>query len=244
MNKGKKQQAKELYYQTDLTKTEIADTLGISRRALHYWIKVHNWDKLKESAAVLPSLLAQKCYHIIGHLTDNYLDEMRAHKPVTITEAETLYKLTLTIRKLKQHSTMCEIMEVFKDFNERLSKHDKKLSKSLSGYMEQYFISEASDTPQAFQSKDYNSQGRLIHQTGEIDIDEDFGPTEKKLDERDLLDWAIETHTKGYVAQPPVHPAPPPPPAGTPAEAPPAAQNEAPASKRKTGEKCANSAQN
>ncbi len=240
MDKGKKQQAKELYYQSDLTKTEIAATLGISRRALHYWIKVHNWDKLKESAAVLPALLAQKCYHIIGHLTDHYLDEYRARKPVTITEAETLYKLTLTIRKLKQHCTMSEAMEVFKDFNERLAKHDKKLSKSLSGYMEQYFTSEAYDTPQLFQSKDYNSQGRLIHQTGEIDIDEDFGPTEKKLDERDLLDWAIEKDTKGYVAQPPVHPAPPPPPAG---EARPTAPKKAPASKRKPVKKCANSAQ-
>jgi len=205
MNKGRKQQAKELYYQTELTKTEIANTLGISRQVLHYWIKVHNWEKLKESAAVLPSLLAQKCYHIIGHLTDNYLDEMRTHKPVTLTEAETLYKLTLTIRKLKAHSTMCETMEVFKDFHERLARHDKKLSKSLTRHIEHYFTSEAIDTPMVFQSKDYNDSGRLIHQTGEVDIDEDFGPTEKKLDERDLLDWTIEKNTKGFVEEPPMH---------------------------------------
>ncbi|MCD6010245.1 MAG: putative ATPase subunit of terminase (gpP-like) [Flavipsychrobacter sp.] len=206
MEKGKKQEAKELYYQTDLTKTEIANALGISRRALHYWIRAYRWEKMKESANVLPSLLAEKCYHIIGHLTDQYLDEMRMNKPVTYTEAETLYRLMLTARKLKTHSTMNERMEMFKDFHERLARHDKKLSKALAPHIERYFVSDTYDTPMSLQSKDYNENGRLVHHTGEGDPDGDFGPSEKHLDERDNYAWDAEKLETGTIKEPPMYP--------------------------------------
>lgn len=87
----KKQQAKELFFQTDLSKTQIANLLGISRRSLHYWVKDEHWDRLRESATQLPALLAEKCYHIFGHLTDQYLSELRATKPITHKEADTLH---------------------------------------------------------------------------------------------------------------------------------------------------------
>ena len=199
-----KQQAKELYYQTDLTKTEIANALGISRRALHYWIKAYRWEAFKDNAAVLPSLLAEKCYFIMGHLTDHYLGVLRNHKPVTHTEADTLYKLMLTVRKLKSHSTLNESMEMFKNFHDRLAVHDKQLSDALSPHIERYFDSRASDTIDDCKTKDYDTRGRLIPQ-GEIDPDGDFGPTEKQLDENDSDAWHFERLTIGYNPEPPTY---------------------------------------
>ncbi len=86
MNIEKKQQARNLFFQTELTKSQIATLLGISRRSLTYWIKEGSWQRLKKSAAHLPAILAENCYHLIGNLTEHYLSERRLTNPVSSKE--------------------------------------------------------------------------------------------------------------------------------------------------------------
>ena len=50
MKQEQQQQAQNLYFQTDLSKAEIASMLGISRRTLCYWVPDYNWDHIKKSA--------------------------------------------------------------------------------------------------------------------------------------------------------------------------------------------------
>ncbi len=123
-------QAKGLYFQTDLNKSQIADLLGVSRRSLHYWIRENNWDRLKRSATHLPAMLAENCYMIINQFTQQLLSENRIMRPVTHQEAETLHKLTLSIKKLKNHSTLNESMELFAHFMERINKKSPALRRA------------------------------------------------------------------------------------------------------------------
>ena len=73
MNNEQKIKAKDLYFQTNLTKTQIAESLQISRTALYNWIKTENWERLKFSAEHIPAVLAENCYHILGTLTEHHL---------------------------------------------------------------------------------------------------------------------------------------------------------------------------
>jgi transposase-like protein len=116
MNKTLQAQAQKLYFQSDLSKTEISEMLGIPRRTLHYWIREKNWDRIKRSAAQMPSLLAENIYHIIARFTQQLLGEDRINRPITRHEADTLHKLVLTISKLKARTTLNESMEMFGTF--------------------------------------------------------------------------------------------------------------------------------
>lgn len=81
MNDLQQAQAKRLYFQSDLSKTEIAEMLGVPRRTLHYWIREKNWDRIKRSAAHMPSLIAENVYHIMSRFTQQLLGEDRIAAP-------------------------------------------------------------------------------------------------------------------------------------------------------------------
>ncbi|HWY13028.1 MAG TPA: hypothetical protein VN026_16955, partial [Bacteroidia bacterium] len=161
MNNDKKQQAKNLFFQTELTKTQIATLLNISRRSLHYWIKDGNWDRLKTAANHLPSLLAENCYHIIGHLTEYYLSERRLTNPVSHKEADTLHKLAITIGKLKNRTTLNENMEMFAFFLDELKKKNPKMAEDIAPYVDEYITSRGSVYMTTIMPENFTSMRRL-----------------------------------------------------------------------------------
>ena len=181
MNNEQQQQAKALYFQTDMSKTQIAELLNISRRSLHYWIRLNNWDRLKQCNSQMPSLIAEKCYHIMSHFSDNLLSELRVMKPVTHKEADTLHKLALTIGKLKNRSTLNESMEMFGFFMESVSRRSPRLAKEIAPFIDEYVSSRADSNIQALMPEHFSDRG-FIPVTKE-DI------LEEQLDVRDVDHW-------------------------------------------------------
>jgi hypothetical protein len=181
MNSEQKQQAKNLYFQTDLTKTQIAQLLDVSRTSIHTCIKVENWDRLKMSAEHLPSLIAEHCYYIMGHLTKNILSENRILRPITRDESETMHKLTLTINKLKNRATANESMEMFGYFMEMVNKKSPALAQQIKPVVEEYMGTRAGVFMTQLQSRKFTPQGLLP--TEERDT------TEDRLDMEDILEW-------------------------------------------------------
>jgi hypothetical protein len=181
MNSEQKQQAKNLYFQTDLTKTQIAQLLDVSRTSIHTCIKVENWDRLKQSAEHLPSLIAEHCYYIMGHLAKNILSENRILHPITRDESETMHKLTLTINKLKNRATANESMEMFGYFMEMVNKKSPALAQQIKPVVEEYMGTRAGVFMTQLQSSKFTPQGLLP--TEERDT------TEDSLDMEDILEW-------------------------------------------------------
>ena len=67
------QEAQRLYFQTEMSNAQIAETVGVSRRTLLYWVAENNWERLRASASVMPALITEKVYHIMDQLTDQIL---------------------------------------------------------------------------------------------------------------------------------------------------------------------------
>lgn len=193
MSNNKKLQAKELYMQTGLTKTQIAAVLGISRRNLHYWISEDHWDRLKQSAEHMPSLMAEKCYHLLNHLTNNYLQDYRTSS-LKRDDIDALYRLTLTIQKLKNRTTANESMEMFALFQDGLQKRDPGLAKSVMPYIEHYLSSRTSVTA-------YHLTPAHFIPTGHVPPPEE-NLQEQKLDAADQWVWDMEA--AGYIGPDPV----------------------------------------
>jgi transposase-like protein len=180
-----RQQAQELYYQSGLSKSQIAAALGVSRRSLHYWIKEGNWDRLKASAEHMPSILAEKCYHIFSQTADSFLSEQRLTNPISHKEADTLYKLMLTIKQLKNRNTVSESMEMFALFQDRVKKENPKLAEEITPFIEEHLTARAAVTTGHILPEGFTPMGRLP-------FDHVIDTDEMALDNKDLCDWAIE----------------------------------------------------
>ena len=210
MNKEKQQQAKNLYFQTDLPKAQIAALLNISRRSLHYWIKQNNWERLKLSATHLPAMLAENNYLLIAQYQRHLLSEDRIMQPLTHQEANTLYKLALTAKKLKNHSTLNEGMEIFAHLIERVNKKSPELAEQLAPFIEEHIENWASITLGQFKPDDLNDMGYFpsLHEGphspdgsrdgNSLSPGEGRGEafTEQQLDRADIMAWEYEEELK------------------------------------------------
>jgi hypothetical protein len=157
----KKHQAKTLFFQSGLNNTQIASLLNVSRRSISTWVKEGDWNRLKQSAKYLPSMLAENCYHIIGHLTESYLSESRLTNPVTFKEVEALHKLTITAKKLQNRCTLNENMELFGYFMEMVSQRNPELARTIHPYIDEFISARASVYTQHIQPDTFNSMGRM-----------------------------------------------------------------------------------
>ena len=181
MNNEKQEQAKNLYFQTDLSKTQIADLLNISRRTLYYWIQQNSWERLKKSAAMMPSIIAEKCYMIMDNFTDSLLSEFRIKRPITAQEVDILHKLTLTIKKLKHRSTINENMEMFAYFMESINKKSPELALQVQPFVDEYITSQASVYTDSLKPEYFNQFGLIPQQEPDY--------AERKADAQDLWHW-------------------------------------------------------
>ena len=162
--------AQHLYFQTDLNKTQIAATLGISRRSLHYWIKENNWDRIKRNAEYMPSLLTENMFIILGNLMDDILCEERHGIPVTTKEINDIYKLTLTINKLRARSANNESMQVLTHLLNDVNNQDPALADQLQPYVTRFIESSAAKSKSQYLSARFNASG---HTTTPKDADKE-----------------------------------------------------------------------
>lgn len=149
----KQTQARTLFLQTDLGKTEIAEMLGIPRRTLHHWITANNWQIQKQAAACMPALLAENCYHIILRLQEHLMSDDRANTPITRQEADTLHKLILTVGKMNSRATLNESMEMMQGFMESVNVVAPAMSPHIMPLVDNYLATRSSVTPQQLRSK-------------------------------------------------------------------------------------------
>jgi hypothetical protein len=143
MNTELQEKAKKLYFQTDLSKTDIANALGMPRRTLHHWIKEKNWEYQKQCAGHIPVLIAENCYHILANYTEQLLSPERKDVMISYKEVNTIHKLTVTIGKLKNRATLNENMEVFSNFIDAVDGRSPEMAQAISPYINDYIASGA-----------------------------------------------------------------------------------------------------
>lgn len=144
MKNEQMQEAQRLYFQTEMSNTRIADTIGVSRRTLYYWIAENNWERLRDSASAMPALLTEKVYHIMDMLTDQILLPDRCGAPISRIEVDNIYKLSLAINRLKARNSLNENMEMFANFTDNLQLTDPALAEQLAPHIDNYITTRAS----------------------------------------------------------------------------------------------------
>ncbi len=183
MKNDEKLMAEQLFYQSDLTKTQIADCIGINRRTLTTWINDNQWDRTRTSARHMPSLLAENVYMVIAHLTNSILSEDRINRPITDTESKILHRLILDVSKLKNRATLNENLEMMRYFMEFVQSKDPDAVGTIQPFVSEYIKSRAKVQAGQFMPADFNDYGlksRKEENMDELhkDIDERLNPEE------------------------------------------------------------------
>lgn len=144
MNTDLQAKARKLYFQSTLSKTEIATTLGIPRRTLHHWIKEQNWEYQKQCASHMPVMIAEKCYNVLNHYADMLMAPERTGTLLSHKEAETIHKMTVSIGKLKTAATLNENMEAFSHFLASVHRSSPEMAKAIAPLVSGFIATAAS----------------------------------------------------------------------------------------------------
>jgi hypothetical protein len=180
MKNTERAEAQELYFQSNMSKTDISNRLNVSRRTVTLWAHQGNWDTLRRSARIMPALVAEKCYHLIDQYTSALLTDQVTSGAINIKHAQTIHLLASSIKKLKNRSTVNESMEMFNFFLEGLSRRDPELAAQVLPQVEEFISCRSSATTNCHLTDDFNADGNIPFPEKEI--------TEQYADEKDAAD--------------------------------------------------------
>jgi len=202
MKQEQQQQAQHLYFQTDLSKAEIAAMLGVSRGTLQNWANDNNWDRIKINRDHIPMQLAENCYHIIAHLQESILSEARAEKPVTPEEVNMMYKLTTTVHKLRSRNTLNESLELNAHFMDFVSEQAPQFIEIVKPLVDAFLVSRAKSQSSAPAAASMAAAKQASHTHSPVAPEKvqpkplsETGITEALLDLEDFKAWSEDPST-------------------------------------------------
>jgi hypothetical protein len=182
MKQREQDHAKNLYFQTNMSKTEIAEKTGVNRKTILFWARQGNWDALKMSAIHMPSMVAEKCYHLLDQYMSLLLSEANSMSTFTYKDAQTIHLLANTIKKLKNRSAVNESMEMFGFFMDGLSRRNPALAEAVAPEIETYISIRKNVTTADFMLEGFNETGKIPYPDNDIQ--------EQLADQRDEADLA------------------------------------------------------
>jgi len=172
MKNEQQQQARHLFLDTNLSKSEIADKVGVDRRTIRIWSQQHNWENLRRSSRHLPSMVAEKCYYLIDQFASHLLSENNTGASLNHKDASAINSIASAIKKLKARSAINESMEMFNFFMEDVKRKDEKMAEAISPFIEDYFANREAVSIADFQLSGFDATGRRTWADEEKEIRE------------------------------------------------------------------------
>ena len=142
--------AEALYMQTSLSKTELADNLGISRTTLYTWAQDNDWDRLKSNARHMPALMAENMYFVLGNKLNSVLAAYNIGKTVPLNDLNMICKLTNAIHKNTSRNTINETMELRNYFIEYLQENEPAMVAAVAPLIDGFIRSRAKPNPKKY----------------------------------------------------------------------------------------------
>lgn len=123
-NKQKRSLAQVLFCKENLTIQETAERVGVSRQTVGKWAKEDKWEEQKVGVTLTKEEQIKNLYRQIGEINKNILDRDEGSRYATISEADTISKLSAAIKKMEGESDIADIISVGIKFIEWVRKAD------------------------------------------------------------------------------------------------------------------------
>ena len=135
-NKEKKELAKDLFLQTDLSQKEIAERLGISEVTLSTWKTEGEWAAIKVSITTTER-------NVYANILQE-IEKLQEEKKFDTKTANAYVRLLNQLRP-KEEVRLAQLISGFMEFTEWLGKHDLESAKAFNKWQLE-FISEKMKT--------------------------------------------------------------------------------------------------
>ncbi len=202
------QDALHLYLQTNLTKTEIAHYLNISRRSVNSWARDMEWERIKNCAGHIPMIMAGNNYLVMAKLQNEILSDQCADQPLDLRKINTLCKVANTTRKLTTRNTLNDNIELRELFLSHVNAQNPELALTIQPYIDSYLISQVKAGSREF--KDLKTAWEAIQPVTQSNVAPSTDTPEPKpltrrqlieleearLDQEDLEYWAQNPTSK------------------------------------------------
>lgn len=127
------EQARNLFFQTDLSNTQIAALLDLSRNTITRWIKQEQWREMKHAATQAPGAVLLELYDQLTALNKNISSREPHLRYPTPEEAIVQRRLMMSIKATeRQHPG--NYMQVYAELIDELKYEDIDLAKKIMSY--------------------------------------------------------------------------------------------------------------
>jgi hypothetical protein len=140
-NSQKQEWARLLYIAGELTQKEIAEKVSITEKTMSTWVNRLKWDEIKASVTVSKDETLKRLYIQINEITAAIQKKPEGERYASGKEADSLSKLSATIRNLETEVSLSETIEVFKRFTNWLRPIDLDKAKEIIHLHDSYIKS-------------------------------------------------------------------------------------------------------
>ncbi len=134
MIENQKQQAENLFLNTEQSQKEIAQHLGIDPKTLYRWIKEGHWQQLKSATRRMPSVLVENIYEQLDDINYSISQRDRGQRHPTKDESLTINRLMNCIGKVQKQTSQGQNIQFMMNFIDYVQPLNHDLAQLLTHY--------------------------------------------------------------------------------------------------------------
>lgn len=134
----KKELAKLLYINEQLSQKEIAIKVDVSEKTMSKWVTDGQWRKLRQSILITKEEQLRRIYEQIDELNTAIAQREPGQRYANTKDADTLSKLTSAAKNLESDASVGDIISVAKRFLTWLRPIDIDKARDLSGLFDAF----------------------------------------------------------------------------------------------------------
>lgn len=139
MAKFEKEEIAEYYYINGRhSMKDISAKVAVSVQTLSRWKKKYKWDEIKKSHLVTKPEQLANLYEQLSELTDKIKGRPKGERYADSKEADSLAKITSSIKNLEKEISTTDTLNVFYEFNNWLRETDLDKAKDLIDIQDTY----------------------------------------------------------------------------------------------------------
>ncbi|MGZ3753590.1 MAG: hypothetical protein ACXVAY_01445 [Mucilaginibacter sp.] len=128
--------ARVLYVSENLSNKELAERVGVTEKTIARWIEDGDWKRFRKSLLTTRQNQLNLMYDQLDWL--NLEISMRDIRVASSKEADTIMKLTASIKNLEVETSIGEIVEVARDFIDFVRKTDLEMAKKITSLFDMF----------------------------------------------------------------------------------------------------------
>ncbi len=139
----KQEQARELFFQADLTQAQIARLLKVNAKTVYRWIKQGHWERIKKAALNAPAVITEKLYHHLNRMCADIEVREKSETYITLDESRTMLNLATTIKRLSARPSLGDHCESITGFMDYVIRKDYDKGQIIAREIDEYLLREA-----------------------------------------------------------------------------------------------------